>query len=111
MTQTIAAPELVSFDDLRTLTGCSKVCITVAIAIPAPAQAEPILKNAVREAGRRLDELQVDARTAAALLEPIRAVANTAETEGIFAKALILFRSGDVFRTYWLRDLSSQFVT
>src|SRR6267143_51502 len=56
MMQTIAAPELVSFDDLRTLTGCSKVCITVAIAIPDPAQAEPTLKNAVREAGRRLDE-------------------------------------------------------
>src|ERR1700693_1097208 len=109
--QATGASSIVSWVDLRSLALSQGPCITIALAIPNPAQIHPQINNAVHEVERRLSGTDIDADTARMLAEPIRELAAPTETEGDWGLAMLIFRSPEVFRYVRLRELAKEFVT
>src|SRR6185503_1381609 len=109
--QEIAAPDVVSFDDLKRLASAKWPCITVIMPLPNPIEIRTRLKNAIRAIEQNLKDLGTDGNTAAVLLEPVRAMAIAIEVDRKWANTLILFRSAEIFRHYWLRQLRQEVVT
>ena len=93
--QDIAAHDVISFDDLKRLAGAKGPCLTMVVPLPNPLEIEARLKNAIRAARKAVAD--------DAFPEPIRNLADTVETDRNWASALIVLRSPDVFRYYWLR--------
>ncbi len=109
--QATGASSIVSWVDLRSLALSQGPCITIALAVPNPAQIHPQINNAVHEVERRLSGTDIDADTARMLAEPIHELAATIETEGDWGLAMLIFRSPEVFRYVRLRELAKEFVT
>ena len=105
------ALEVVSFDDLRSLTAARAPCITAGIAIPDPLQLHARIQNLIRGIERHLKDAGVNSEEEFTLLQPIRALANAIEEEHDWSIGLILYRSPDLFRYFWLRDTIKDFAT
>ena len=106
-----AEPEVVSFEDLRVLAAAKSPCVTVAVRVPNPVQIHTQLKNAVRGVEQGLKDRDIDDETAADLAAPIHALAAHIEERKEWSKAIMLFRSPDIFRYFAMRDLEQEFVT
>ena len=106
----IATHEIVSFADLEALAGARGPCITIATPILNPLEIKPRLKKATLGVQRKLSDLGVDTGFTRHLLEPIHNIAVAAGNDDIWANALILFRSPEVFRYYWLHGGSNEFL-
>ena len=104
------ALEVVSFDDLRSLTAARAPCITAGIAIPDPLQLHARIQNLIRGIERHLKDAGVNSEEEFTLLQPIRALANAIEEEHDWSIGLILYRSPDLFRHFWLRDTIEPFL-
>ncbi len=87
--------DVISAADLKTLAAAGGLCVTLAASIPNPAEMSVRLKKAVRAV-----EGQVDDRS---LTDPIEELAANAYIDQVWANTLLLFRSHEVFRYYWLR--------
>src|ERR1700733_215759 len=105
------ALEVVSFDDLRSLAEVRAPCITAGIAIPDPLQLHARIQNLIRGIEGHLKDAGVNSEEAFTLVQPIRALANDIEEEHGWSIGLILYRSPDLFRYFWLRDTIKDFVT
>lgn len=100
--QEITLHDTVAFSDVKLLAGASGPCVTIAVHIPTPFELSTRLTKAVRSVERMLKDREIDSSSIGSLLEPIREVATSAESAGIWSNALILFRSPDVFRYFLL---------
>jgi hypothetical protein len=103
--------EIVTFGDLKPLTAATSPCITMVVPLPNPAVVEVRLKNAVRAVQDKLAERGIDKTSSATLIGPINDLATTAEAAGIWAHALILLRSPELFRCYLLHGRFQEMVT
>jgi Bacterial archaeo-eukaryotic release factor family 3 len=101
--QDVISHEAVTFDDLKPLATASGPCITMTVPLPNPLEIDVRLKNAIRGAQKKLAEFGVDATHSARLMAPIHEFATTAETNRVWGRAMILFRSPDLFQYYMLR--------
>jgi hypothetical protein len=100
--QEITAHDLVGFDDLRLLASASSPCITIVLPLPNPLEIPVRLKNAIRSVTRKLEVIK--AQSSDTLLEPVRELARTTETQGVWSNGLIVFRSPDIFRYFFLHQ-------
>jgi hypothetical protein len=105
------ALEVVSFDDLRSLAAARAPCITAGIAIRDPLQLHAHIQNLIRGIERHLKDAGVNSEEEFTLVQPIRTLANAIEEEHDWSIGLILYRSPDLFRHFWLRDTIEDFVT
>jgi hypothetical protein len=105
------ALKVVSFGDLRSLAEARAPCITAGIAIPDPLQPHARIHNLIREIERHLKDAGVNSEEEFTLVQPIRTLANAIEEEHDWSIGLILYRSPDLFRHFWLRDTIEDFVT
>jgi Bacterial archaeo-eukaryotic release factor family 3 len=105
------ALEVVSFDDLRSLAAARAPCITAGIAIRDPLQFHAHIQNLIRGIERHLKDAGVNSEEEFTLVQPIRTLANAIEEEHDWSIGLILYRSPDLFRHFWLRDTIEDFVT
>ncbi len=101
-TQEIAAHDVVGFNDLRLLATASSPCITIVLPLPNPLELLIRLKNAIRSVTRKLEDIKP--QSSDTLLEPVRELARTMETEGVWSNGLIVFRSTDLFRYFFLHQ-------
>jgi hypothetical protein len=92
--------EVVSFADLKPLATANGPCITAVVPLANPAQIDIQIKNAIRGLQKKLVERAASPDTGPGLLAPIHGLA--AMANGIWAHALILFRSPGFFRYYLL---------
>jgi hypothetical protein len=106
----ISTPEVIGFDDLKDLAKTRGLCITIALAIPDPAQIRPRINNSLRGLQKSMQDFAVDERTASGLLAPIQSFASSVEIEGQWGRNLVLFRSHDVFRPFSVLDLARDFI-
>jgi hypothetical protein len=106
----IASADIISFDDLRLLAAGKDLCTTIVAATPNADGMRTRLKNAIRQVEKQLANRGVDRNTTAALVETVDSIATTVEAEGRWANGLILFRSPDMFRYFWLRELPKEIV-
>jgi hypothetical protein len=104
------ALEVVSFGDLRSLAQARAPCITAGIAIPDPLQLHARIQNLIRGIERHLKDAGVNSEEGSRLVEPIRTLANAVEEEHDWSIGLVLYRSPDLFRHFWLRDTIEAFV-
>jgi hypothetical protein len=95
--------EIVTFDGLKALAAAHGPSITMAVPLPNPLEIDVRLKNAIRGIQRQLTGYRVDPAQAESLIAPVQDLANTVEAEGLWARAIILFRSPELFRYYLLR--------
>ena len=102
--------ETASFDDLRFLSEAQGPCITMAIAMPDPAQIQSRLKNAIRDVERGLIGRGVDTRIAMELVDPLRSVAESIESKGQWSFNLVLYRSRGIIRWFQTGELSKELV-
>ena len=109
--QEIAVPEVVSFDDLRSLASAKGPCITVVAPLPNPLEIRTRLKNAIREVEKKLAARGTDRDASAMLVEPLHRLAAEIEVEGKWANALILFCAPAVLRYFWLHESRKEAVT
>jgi hypothetical protein len=98
----IAEHDTLSFADLKTLAGCKSPCITIVTMIPNPIELPVRVKNAVTTVQKQLVEQGIDPALQVSLLQPMEEVFEHTESAGIWANALILLRSPDIFRYYFL---------
>lgn len=103
--QEIASADVVSFDDLKLLATEKNLCITVVTSIPDPIGIRTRFDSAIRQVETKLAARGTDRSTIASLVEALDSVITTIEAEKRWANALILFRSPDMFRYFWLREL------
>src|SRR5438046_10414298 len=75
----IAAADVASFDELKSLAAAKGVCITLVEPIPNPLEIRTRLKNAIRRVEKKLADHGADGIPA--LLEPIHAIATDGESE------------------------------
>jgi hypothetical protein len=101
--QNVISHEAVTFDDLKPLATASGPCITMTIPLPNPAEIDVRLKNAIRGTQKKLAEFGADATRSASLMAPIQELAAIAEINRVWGRAMILFRSPDLFQYYMLR--------
>jgi hypothetical protein len=100
--QEITAHDVVGFNNLRLLASASSPCITIVLPLPNPLELPVRLKNAIRSVTRKLEDIKP--QSSDTLLEPVRELARTTETEGVWSNGLIVFRSPDVFRYFFLHQ-------
>ena len=93
--------EVVAPADLKALAAADGLCLTAVVPLPDP-HIEIQVKNAIHGLQKKLAEQAIDRKTVSSLLEPIFDLALNAKTEGIWAHALILFRSPRLFQYYLL---------
>jgi len=105
----IAEPGLVSFDDLRLLAAGKGPCITLVEPIPNPLEIRTRLKNVVHGVERKLADRGASGITA--LVEPIHTIATDTEVEKVWANSLIVFRSPETIRRYWLHEMLKEELT
>jgi hypothetical protein len=101
--QDITAHDLVTFEDLKLLAAAKGPCITLLSVLPNPMESPIRLDHLVRDVKKALQERGVGAAISAQLVGPINELAITAEAGRIWGNALIIFRSPDVFRYYFLQ--------
>jgi hypothetical protein len=106
--QEIAAPGVVSLDDLKSLAAEKGPCITVVAPIPSPAGIRTRLKNAIRGIEKKLEDQGTNPGKISSLIEPVQALLDGADTQKKWANSLIVFRSAKMFRYYWLQDLCKE---
>jgi hypothetical protein len=94
--------EVVAPSDLKPLAEANGPCLTAVVTLPNPAQIGIQIKQAIRALEKALAEQETDAKTVSHLLKPIHDLAVETTTDGVWAHALILFRSPGLFRYYWL---------
>ena len=102
---------MVSFGDLRSLAEARVPCITASIAIPDPLQLHASIQNLMRGIERHLKDAGVNSEEEFTLVQPIRTLGNAIEEEDDWSIGLILYRSPDLFRHFWLRDTIKDSVT
>ena len=105
--QNIATHDVVSVDDLKLLAGARGPCLTMVVLLPNPAEIKVRLKNAIRAAQNALGGRDADD----GFLQPVKSLADTLETERNWANALIVLRSPDLWRYYWLHGQWKEAVT
>ena len=93
--------EVVAPGDLKVLAAVDGPCLTAVVPLTDP-HIEIHIKNAIRGLQKKLAEQATDRKTVSSLLEPVFDLALRAKTEGIWAHALILFRSPGLFQYYLL---------
>jgi hypothetical protein len=116
MKQTMAFEETTlsetpSAEDLRTLAEAQGPCITAVIRIPEPGQLRIRITNALRHMEPELKNAGMEDPKITGLLQPIREMAAAMERDGEWSVALAVFRSLDLFRYFFLRELTSEFIT
>jgi hypothetical protein len=105
----VAFEEVVSLSELKSLAGAAGPCITIALPLPEPSEIRTRLKNAVRGIEKRFPPSDRDPAIAG-LLDPIRATAAAIESKGLWAKAVMVLRSPDVYHGYWLRGQQKEII-
>jgi len=105
----VAFEQIVSWSELKSLAGAAGPCITIVTPLPDPLEIRTRLKNAVHGLEKRLRSDNRD-RDVTGLLDPIRAAAAAMEAKGMWAKAVMILRSPDIFHGYWLRGLQKEIV-
>ena len=108
--QEITVPDVITSGDLGVLARASGPCLTSVISIPNPLETETRFKNAIRGIEKRLNEAG-SGIDIAQLTRPVRDLAATAETAGIWARSIILFRSPDLFRCFLLPEPARETIT
>jgi Bacterial archaeo-eukaryotic release factor family 3 len=103
----IKSNDIVSMGDLGRIAGSPGPCITLLTAIPNPAEIRARLKNMLRTAQKELAQHGADGDL---LLDPVQDLAATLEMDGSWANGLIVLRSPDMFRYWWLRGSFSETV-
>jgi hypothetical protein len=98
--QEITEHDVVTPNGLKLLAGARSPCITMIIQVPNPLEVSTRLKNAIRTVKKELENTKTE--SVDTLLEPLRELAATAETVGLWSKQMIVFRSPDVFRYFLL---------
>ena len=93
--------EAVALGDLKALAATDGLCLTAVVPLPGP-HIEAQVKNAIQGLQKKLAERGTDRKTVSSLLEPVFDLVLTAKTEGIWAHAMILFRSPGLFQYYLL---------
>ncbi len=94
--------EVVTFADLQPLATANGPHLTALVSLTTPSEIEVRIKNAIRGLQRKAAERAIDPDASAGLIAPIRDLATAVQTEGVWAHALILFRSPSLFRYCWL---------
>jgi len=100
--QNMETHEVVAPGDLKPLAAADGPCLTAVVPLPDPAQIDVQIRNAIRGLQKQLAERALDPGTVSSLFEPIYDLAMTANSAGIWAHALIVFRSPGLFRYYLL---------
>jgi len=103
--------DTLTFADLKALAGSKSPCVTIVTMIANPAELPVRMKNVVNAVQKQLDAYGVDAATRASLLQPMEEVVEHTESAGVWANALILLRSPDVFQYYFLNGRFPERVT
>lgn len=80
-------------------------CISIFLPLPEPLEVRTRLKNAIRNVEKSLKGEH------GALLEPVSALADGASAEGRWGAGLVVFRSPDLFRYFWVREFAKELVT
>lgn len=100
--QKVSSHGIVTFADLKPLASPTGLCITIVEPLPKPAEIETRLKNAIRTVEKKLEDRGMDAKAISELTGPIHDAAAMEKTAGIWAHSLILLRSTELFRYYFL---------
>jgi len=98
--QQLASYDVVSARDLKQIAAAQGPCLTIAEHISNPLELPARLKNMIRALQKELGSRGVDD---AELLNPIQSLAASLEAGGGWANTLVILRSPDTFRQYWLR--------
>lgn len=98
----LALHDILSFSDLKSVAGAGGPCITIVMDLPNPVGLEARLKNALRMVQRELAERGVEEAEQRRLLAPIDEVIGQIGSGGIWANAVVLLRSPDLFQHYFL---------
>jgi hypothetical protein len=108
--QEIIAQDVVTPQDVGLLARATAPCITAVLSIPNPLETEALFKNAIRDLEKKLKETASGVEIPG-LMQPVRALAATAETAGFWAQSIILFRSPDLFRCFLLPEPAKETTT
>ena len=98
--QQLASYDVVSARDLRQIASAQGPCLTIAQHISSPLELPARLKNMIRALQKEVSSRGLDQ---AELLNPIQSLAASLEVNGGWANTLVILRSPDTFRQYWLR--------
>lgn len=109
-TQEIPQSGACGWEELRNLVVAAPPCITILLPLREPVEIHTRLKNAIRRAEQGLKELNLDTETIEELVEPIKTLAQTVETEGRWGNSLVALRSPAVFRHFWARNIRAEMV-
>jgi hypothetical protein len=80
-------------------------CISIFLPLPELLEVRTRLKNAIRNIEKRLGGEH------RALLESVSALADDTSAEGRWSTGLVVFRSPDLFRHFWVREFSRELVS
>jgi Bacterial archaeo-eukaryotic release factor family 3 len=108
--QEITLQDVITPGDLAVLARASGPCLTTVVSIPNPLEAETRFKNAIRSMEQKLNAARPGVDVAQ-LTRPVRDLAATAATAGIWAQSIILFRSPDLFRCFLLPEPAREEIT
>jgi hypothetical protein len=92
--------DVVGGNELKQLAGAEAPCITIAEHISNPLELPARLKNMIRAVQKEIAPYGGDHD---GLLNPIQDLAASLETGGGWANTLVILRSPDTFRHYWMR--------
>jgi hypothetical protein len=104
-----AVEEFVTSHELSGLAKAAGPCISATLSIPDPSHLRPELNQTIRKLERQLKVASPDVRTAQTLLEPLRELASTVETEGDWAVALAIYRSPEMFHCFRVPEVAGEF--
>lgn len=110
ITQDTETHEVVTPGDLKPLATANGPCLTAVVPLPGPLM-EPHIKNAIRGLQQKLAERATEKETISSLLAPIHDLATSVKAAGVWAHALIVFRSPDLFRYYLLHGQFAEMQT
>lgn len=99
MTAQETTHDVVSVADLKALAEAAGPCISMAVRLSSALDLRLRLKNAIRAV-----KTAVPAKSPEGLIEPIEQLAETIEAGGAFANALLIFRSAELFRYYFVAE-------
>ena len=97
-----ALQEIVTSSDLEALAVAAGTCISAVEPLTQPGQTEIHLKNVIRALHKQLSDRGNNARQIDDMARPIHDLILAPKTSAIWAHALVVMRSADLFRCYLL---------
>jgi hypothetical protein len=98
----VTAHDAFTFEDVRILAGATGPCITIVMDIANPLTLATKIKVALKSVEKQLAAHGAAPDLREALLKPLRELTGTAELAGVWSNSLVLLRSPDMFRYFFL---------